>query len=108
MSLVSKHQHFLHLVSSAHPKQAFQLLKTSSLEQVNSIGELFENILQSYITLSPEKLKLFRTHRQLVRQIASRDLKSARRLRLVYKHYRIVRKLLQSFSYDTEDGPYPV
>ncbi len=103
MSKVREHKAFLYLVKVTHRDQAYALLKSLSHEQTDAIGELFENVLQSVIHLTPETLDLFRRNRGLVRHLASSSVKPSTRQSIIQRRYRTVYELVRSVHYGAED-----
>ncbi len=95
MTKVSEHLAFFDLVATTTTKQAYALVKTATPEQVDAVGELFENVLRATIVLTGKALTLFRRRKSLVRALATRQTPSATRQRLVHRSYRVVRLLLQ-------------
>ncbi len=95
MSKVSEHLAFFNLVATTTSKQAYALVKTATPEQVDAIGELFENVLRATVVLSGKALSLFRRRKSLLRALATRRTSSGAQQRLVHRSYRAVRVLLQ-------------
>lgn len=94
--LVKKRIHFLISLTEIESKQAKLILKTISKPEINSISEIFLNILQKTLSISKELKSQFNSHKTTILKLVDRRTPLTTRKKLMIKHHALLLKTLKA------------
>ncbi|GFX47326.1 uncharacterized protein TNCV_4992321 [Trichonephila clavipes] len=81
MNRIKRHVHLLHVLSSANPQQRNAILKSATNEQIKTLCEICQNVLEGNV--SKAKFRQLCRYKKVIRQLADRNIPIARKRKLL-------------------------